>query len=263
MIKDNSLYIFLKNFFVVLFWFVKKKNNTSVIFFEVPSSLLLSHLDLDVKKTVSIKIEEIKNCDFSNVDNDTLFEDDKYYHIKRVFKIAWLIKSLKENGNKNPIQLLQSENGKYFCHPGTDRSLILTYIDPVDTINGFYIWYHDLDPNPFLLDFNHEIIKNPFTFLSKFKFNKNLSFRKIKMNKFLDVSDKLNSNAMFLTAKNCFEKIQKEYSVDFLSYYDNTQWKELRKEFTLDNYVKISEEEITLIDIKFKKLKGMWIPQYD
>ncbi len=263
MIKETSFYIFLKNCFTVISWFLFKKRNTSVIFFEIPSSLLLSYLDCDVKNTVSNRINDIKNLDLSNIDKDKIFNDPDFESLKKLLKISWLISSLREKGNVNPVQFLQSENGKYFCHPGTDRVLVLTYIDPVETVTGFYIWYRDLDPTPFFLDFDHKIINNPFSFLTKFQFNGTLSFKKVIMNKSLDVSDKINSNAMFSTSKNCFEKIQKDYCIEFLSYYDSAQWKELDMNFDVDNYIKISKNEIILADIKFKKLNNVWIPQYD
>jgi hypothetical protein len=263
MFRKTNFYIFLKNCLTVINWFIFKSFNTKVVFFSVPSSVILTHSDYSIPETVDNRLKQLESTNYSTLSTEQIFEDSNNDNLKKLLKISWLIESLRKDGNINPVQLLMSADNKYFCHPGTDRLLVMSYIDPVETISGFYIWYQDLDPKPFILDYQHQIVNNPFTFISKFKFNKHLYFKQVKMEKDLDVSDKVNSNAMFHTAKLCFDKVGKDYSVNFLSYYDSTQWSELKNNFDINKYIAVSKNKIELSNIKFKKVKGKWLPDYD
>lgn len=264
MLFKSAGFIFLQNAFKVICWFLFKKKAARVIFFKIPSSVLYSYLDLDIPQTITARLDTIYQQKLFDLDIDTMLNDDRYYHnIKRIAKISWIITSLNKNGLENPIQLLQSSSGKYFCHPGTDRAMVLTYIVPVEEICGFYIWYQDLDPEPFVLDYTHMEISNPFKFLQKFKYNKNFSFKSIVMHEKLDVSDKINGNAIFSTAKGCFCKISNQFCKNFLTYYDSTQWKEISTVTNLAQLVNFKNTaECTIADVTFKKIDDHWIPQY-
>jgi len=257
---------FLKNAFTVIFWFLFKKKDAKVVYFNVPSSVLYSFLDIDVSKTLSKRLNEIYQYKLFNLSVDEILNNDQYdNNAKKVAKISWIISSLRLNGLDNPVQLLQSANGKYICHPGTDRAIILTYIDPVETITGFYIWYEDLDPTPFVLDYKYTIISNPFTFLKKFRYNKNFNFKTILMHNDLDVSDKVNGNAIFKTSKDCFLKVNNySFHKNFLTYYDSTQWQEIKKVNTLSDLVQFtSDNECNISGVSFKKINNEWVPQYN
>ena len=168
----------LRKSYQAVFRFFLKKKKHKLIFFKVPSEVLFPSADHNIVKRVSHKIDD----GLANNNPEA---------VRRLIKLGWLISELKFNGVKNPMQLICSGPSKYFCHPGTDRLLITCYIDPQPYIEGFYIWYPDIDPNPFILDYEHYEIKNPFTFISKFIFSDTLRIDEVQLTPELNVSDEI------------------------------------------------------------------------
>ena len=227
--------------------FFLKKKECKVLSFKVPSEIMFSYLDVDLVNRVHTRIEDgINNTSEENV--------------RKLIKLGWLIDNIRTNGVKNPFQLLYTGNQKYFCHPGTDRILVTAYIDPQPYVEGFYIWYKDLDPHPFILDYSTEI-KNPFTLLFKFKMWDKLHLTESRMNKNISVTDNtLGSHPHFTTALNCFNNIGKPFDFPFLTFIDNVQWKHIDNKLSLDSVlVQQDANNLTLSGIKFTKLRGQWV----
>ena len=182
---------------------------------------------------------------------------------RKILKLGWLIQDIKSNGVKNPIQLIKSGQ-KYFCHPGTDRVLVTSYIYPIE-IEGFYLWYRDLDPHPFILDYKHRPINNFIEFLNLFVKNKTFKFYITTLNENLDTSDKdsKQSNAVFDTAKRCFLKTRSKFNYYFITYFDKVQWSETASMSLGDVIYFINESECVYGNVKFLKKNNQWIPNND
>lgn len=243
------------------FKFFLKKKNCRVIFFRIPSKELYPYLKFDMIQTVSDRIEEVANLDLPKIDDtlSSIRDTDLYMSIKRILKLGWLITELKTNGMKNPIQLIKSGD-KYFCHPGTDRIIVATYIQPIEYVNGFYLWYPCIDPHPFVLNYEHYEVKCPFNFIRKFTQSNSFKFKEIQMTSNLDVSDKPNSNAAFLTAKRCFEEVSDNFNFSFLSFFDKMQWEEIEDKVYFKDIITFhSDTSCTLGGIKFNKINNIWV----
>jgi hypothetical protein len=241
--------------------FFKTKENCKVIFFEVPSSILFSYLDYDIVKIVSHRIDQAAKLNLDTVDSELQkAEPLEFLRIRKIIKLAWLSVHLQNNKSKNPLHLIKSGN-KYFCHPGTDRVIVLTYLRPTETVKGFYLWYPEIDLHPFVLDYKFKEIKNYFAFLLMFSYGNTFKLRTVQMSDDLDVDDKehMDSNAMFLTAKNCFLKTIKKFNVPFISFHDNSQWIEIEK-YKFKDLIKFEDENNCVFGgLHFVRSKGSWI----
>jgi hypothetical protein len=251
------------NAYQLLKFFVTKKRG-KVIYFRVPTSVLLSYLDYNIINTVSNRIEFASTLDLNNIPKQ--FDEDMYLdsygtnQVKHLIKLGWLISELKTNKINNPMQLLKSQY-KYFCHPGTDRLIVATYIHPVEYIEGFYIWYSDIDKDPFILDYDYHEITNPVSFAKLFKYSKSFKFRSVMLTDTLDVSDG-NGCAILNTAKTCFAKTTKDFEYLFLTYSDKMQLDNMNK-LTLADVISFPDQDTCIFsNVTFKKINGRWI-RYD
>lgn len=232
--------------------FFKEKQDCKVYFFNIPTTILFSFLDYDIIQTVNHRIEVLRNYDKCSLDE-----------IKKSIKLSWLIKELRNKDLKNPVQLLK-KGKKYFCHPGTDRVLTSLYIFPKKFIKGFYIWYPNLDENPFIFDYEFYEVKNHINFLTKFKYSKSFKFKSINLNNDLDVSDKdVNSNAIFSTAKNCFIETDKTFNSLFLTYRDKMQYDKI-KNLKINDAIEFIDDNICNYGgVLFEKKKNIWVVKRD
>jgi hypothetical protein len=217
----------------VLKFFIFKKD-CKVVYFKLPSSILPAYLDYNL-------VEETSN---------TIKANDK-----STAKLAWLIQDLKVNEFSNPIQLLQSGD-KYFCHPGTARILVNCYILNKPYVVGFYLWYPKHDIRPFILDYEYKIISNPFEFLMKFKFGKRLLISTKQLTDKDDESLNHENNTTFKMVRNLLKKTLDNFDVEFLTFYDGSQWDHISGTTDL-----IFENENTcwLAGIKFNKINDLWV----
>lgn len=253
--------------------FFLKKKDCRVIFFKAPSNELFSYLDYDIIQRVSSQLDLAQQTDLDELDKnilsfsletnnaDNTVDDTVYLKLKSLLKLAWLVNDLKTNPMRNPIQLLQS-GSKYFCHPGSDRIIVTTYLQPVDFICGFYLWYPEFDDHPFILDYEHYEIKCPFSFVSKFTFSNTLKIKTVTMNNDLDVSDKDKPtlSTRFEAAKKCFDKTLGKYDFFFMSFDDRMQWDKIEGKVYFRDVLKFTNDtECYLADIKFTKINGTWI----
>jgi hypothetical protein len=243
--------------------FYRNKGNCRVVLFRVPSEIMFSYLDYDIVKTISDRIEDIANSDLVELDKEFVTLDkggERFYKLRKILKICWLIEDIKNNGVKNPFQLLKNGDNKYFVHPGTDRIIVTTYITPNEYVEGFYLWYPDLDAHPFVLDYEHKFINSWFGFIRLFKYNETFRIRDITISDTLDVSDRLEGDAVFATAKNCFSNIKEKYRYQFITFFDKIQWKKIEGKVRFQDYVKfISDKECFLSGVRFVKKDNLWI----
>jgi hypothetical protein len=174
--------------------------------------------------------------------------------------LGWLIQDIKSNGVKNPIQLIKS-GSKYFCHPGSDKILVTTYISSRD-IEGIYLWYKEIDEHPFILDYEHKKITNFLEFNKLFHKSDSFKFYSTKMNPNLDTSDKCAnvSNAVFDTAKHCFLKTTEKFDFDFITYSDKIQWTSTKNTTLTSVIYFINDSECVYGGVKFLKKQNYWIP---
>lgn len=245
------LKLLLSNYFKIK-KFLKEKQDCKIYFFKVPSSIIFAFLDYDIVQTVSNRIETLKN-----------YTEYSPEEIKKAIKLAWLIKETKNKNFKNPFQLLK-KGKKYFCHPGTDRILISTYIRPKQFVKGFYIWYPNLDKNPFIFDYEFTEIKSTLNFFMNFTYSSSFEFRSTKINFNLDISDKkINSNAIFNTSKNCFIETDKNFNCLFLTYRDKMQYDKIKNMQIKDAIYFVSENLCNYGGVFFEKKKHLWTVKYD
>lgn len=240
-----------------------RKKQCKVLFFKVPSSVMYSYIDYDMITYVSDEIDkaEILINDLENTDKFTA-ESILFNHpLRKIFKLNWLINELGNNEIYNPIQLIKSGDSKYFCHPGTDRITVSTYINPTEFVSGFYLWYPDIDASPFILDYEYQEVTNPYIFLSKFKFNKSLRIGYCRLTKDLDLSVDNTILSGFSTAKKCFDKTIDVYDYQFLTFYDSSHWDGIIKDgVSLKDIITFKNAtECDFSGIKFKKINDKWI----
>jgi hypothetical protein len=221
----------LLNYFETIKFFIFKKN-AKVIYFSVPSEVLYAYLTYDVIETVSHKINS----------------KDQY-----TAKLAWLINTLRHEEVDNPVQLLPW-GPKYHCHPGSDRILVTCYILPKKTISGFYIWYPDIDPTPFVLDYEHEEIKNPFKFLSKFKFNPYFYIKAEQLK--ISQPTKYATGIFKTTVKYLSTVIDKD--IYYLTFNDQSHWQKINLD--LNTVLEFDKpDHCTFAGIGFTKNNNLWI----
>lgn len=223
----------------------------------MPPEVLIAYLDYDVVRQVSqrINLAQTLNLDIQPETNEE----------KKILKLGWLINNIKSNGVNTPIQLIKSGQ-KYFCHPGTDKILVTSYIIPTE-IEGFYLWYKDLDESPFVLGYQHRIITNFLDFTNLFIKNKTLKFYIRNITEKLDISDNEGldissnkGNAYFGVIKNCFLKSKQRFNYYFITYFDNMHWVETDKMKLSDIIHFINDSECVYGGVKFLKKNKDWIP---
>ena len=244
------------NFYETFKFFILKKD-CKVIYFNIPSHVLYAYINRDMVSYVSNLIDN----------KDT-----------KLIKLAWLIQELKNKPQKNPLQLLKCGT-KYQCHPGTDRVVVLCYILEKPIITGFYLWYPKIDQTPMVLDYDHTIISNPFTFLSKFNIDNLFLFQSIRLDNDVSISDvpesaidsdmdsnfsivriRQSKNAMFRTAKKCFTQTVSNFNVRFLTYADTSHRTGILDSIHLDNILIFTNENTCyLAGIRFDRVNNLWI----
>lgn len=255
----------LKNIFFTIWFFLNKRSK--IIIAEIPSEILIAHLDIDPIKFVSDQIDIAKNSNLDQIDKfastDNFWEGqywpDKYSHLQYILKLGWLIKDIKETGASNPLQLLQSGNNKYIAHPGTARLLVLSYILPSDKVKIIYVWDTQLDPRPFILDYTYKEIRNPFIFLQQFKKNKNLLIKTTNLTENTICNDST-KYAYFSIAQKGLIKTHNTFCLDLISNIENSHWgTHIKHKVYFKDIITFYDNHCELGGVKFTKTNGLWI----
>lgn len=256
------------NLLTVFYFFLRKK--CAILYFEIPPDILMGFLEYDIIKTVSIKIEEAEKV---NLNQPLTMDLPNIDSLKEILKLGWLINDIRTKGVKNPVQLIKRGN-LYFCHPGTSRLLVQSYILPENKIKGIYLWYKDLDPDPFILP-HSKYITNPFKFISLYSKNKQLKFVCEKITNDLNVSDiekgscenilgwDTSDRAMFFTIKKCFQKSTTNPNHLFIMGWDTIQWEET-KNMVLSDIISFPDKNTCIFgNVKFNKKNNNWVKCYE
>lgn len=256
-------------------FFLIKNKNCKVLFFKVPSEVLVSYLNYNIFDQIDTSIKKA----YSITTTDSI--DQQIYKIKDIAKLDWLVKSLKTNGVYNPVQLLKTSNEKYFCHPGFTKASVASYVLDMSYIEGFYVWHQEIDPEPFILDHWHKEITNGTDFYRKIKITKYSSILTANLtnsSKIIedrnDDNDSTEINSLdilfylkhysdlsltnfFHTALKCFKNQNKNFDAAFITYVDKVQWE---KKIDLHYYKSIlsNESKLVLGDITFIKENNKW-----
>lgn len=73
-------------------------------------------------------------------------EPDLYTCYKMIKKL-WLINDIRDRGIDAPMQLIN--NGRYYTtHPGGDKKIATVFLQDLEEVELFYIWYPEVDQQP-------------------------------------------------------------------------------------------------------------------
>lgn len=238
-------------------------SKSKILYVELPLDVFRKKLDVDAESQVSSYINIAQYTDLSQYDS-LISEDETFWSkesssfgksLRYLLKLGWLTNDLRNNGLSNPIQLLQSKNGKYIAHPGTARAIVASYIYPIDTIKCFYIWDQDIDPAPPFLYYPHRIIKNPVAFYKLFGkrggyfriFTETLTQEPITDEYFRFVSDALKTT-------------ESKFKLDFLTVRDNYHWDEIRNRLFFKDVINFPDSTTCFLSgVKFVKVNNQWV----
>jgi hypothetical protein len=240
------------------------------VLFEISSAELFAHIDIDPIQDVSYYIDLATNSDLAYVDNLMskkklwkIWNDwpQEYESLKYLLKLGWLIKDIKQNGVDNPIQLLQTENGKYIAHPGTARLLILSYILPSEKIKVLYVWNKELDPTPFFNQMPYQTINNAWVFLNLFKKSNNFTIKAACLKETTVCVDGY-KYFYFKLATDSLKKIHKTFNLDFITFIDNGHWaSNIKDKIYFRDIISFGNNCCRLGGINFIKINNKWIPK--
>jgi hypothetical protein len=265
--KDTKL-TFIKrrvsSFFSVIYFLARGRSK--IIEFDIPSAVLMENSAIDISEIVSYYITLAEHTDLSQYDELIMSgENDLFWtmsptrystELRTILKLGWIINEIRTNGVNNSLQILQSSNGKYICHPGTSRLLVVTYICPQPTVKGFYIWNKELDPNPFILSYPHKELKNPIKILSLYKKKSN----QFKI-RFFKITEKDKAQSYTKLAVTELLKFNKTFSLDFITMFDNGHWdNDIKGKLTFSQIISFDQGKCTFGGIPFVKHNNKWIP---
>jgi len=249
-----------------LIWFFLIKKS-KIILFEVSPAELFAHLEVDPVQSVSDAINIASTYDLNLIDRlaatDSFWNNEdwpeEYEELKYVLKLGWLITDIKQNGLKNPIQLLQSSNQKYIVHPGTARILVLSYLLPLEKIKVVYVWDNALDQNPFFSNNPYTIIDNTWSFLKLF--NKSINFR-IKAANLNDSTKCIDGHKYFYfkLAVDSLKNTHTRFNLNFITFIDHNHWiSNIKHRVYFKDIINFEKDQCMLSGIKFTKIKDKWI----
>jgi len=167
------------------FWdWMETTGRAKIVSFQVPGRKLYELINLDVatfnetniERVLSDKIDQFIRIpsekkkyfiEKSDTHEWTWDNDPDLYICYQMLKFLWLAEDMGWNNQEAPVQLIQTGRN-YNCHPGSDKKNIITYLQPMPWIRGFYIWYPEFDQTPWHWSINHDYISNPDDFIKMF-----------------------------------------------------------------------------------------------
>jgi hypothetical protein len=251
-----------------LIWFFLIKKS-ELILFEISSAELFSLLDIDPVDAVSNAIELASTYDLDTIDKlastDNFWNNEdwpqEYENLKYVLKLGWLINDIRKNGINNPIQLIQTNNGKYIAHPGTARTLVLAYLLPREKIKVLYVWNKDLDPNPFFAHIPYHTISTASSFLKMFKKSINFKVKAACLNETTECIDGY-KYFYFKLAVDSLKKTHEVFSLNFITFIDDSHWlSKIKHKTYFKDIISFSNNRCRLGGINFNKIDNKWIPE--
>jgi hypothetical protein len=240
-----------------------RASKSKIIHCKVPSVDLIQYI-IDLQnpfKQVNDLIELAANLDLDYVDSqltkgkqlayDTEWIDN-WQDVRQSLKFGYLIQELKRNGQRNPMQLLASSTkNKYAVHPGSVRLAVLIASLEVEYCELIYCWDQNIDPTPFIFNYDTTEITNARQFFRLFRDNF-VIYREILF------SNKNTEN------KGGATKLQKQVltncssAYDFLTTFDSWDKKVEKRILFKDVYEFHSDISCTIGGVNFIKNK-VWV----
>jgi hypothetical protein len=176
---------------------------------------------------------------------------DNWKDVRQSLKFGYLINNIQKHGQQTPMQLLLTDTkNKYTIHPGTVRLSAIIAALNYDYSNIIYCWDEQLDPSPFLLDFNPIEITSKKQFLNLYNDNSQV-YRKLAFD-----ANAINTGA-FKMQKAAIAP-EKYFKYDFLTTFDDWNKKVEKQVLFKDVYNFHSQTECTISGIEFIKT-SKWI----
>lgn len=138
----------------------------------------------DLIKVFSDRIDTFKNVNPNmkeyfikdSIQEEWTQDSEDLYICYQMFKTKWLLEDIRKNGQQAPVQLCQSGRN-YFMHPGSDKKYSTIFLNNQD-LNGFYVWYPELDNTPWHWTHpHHTIVRTPEEFLDMFDNHEDPTFK--------------------------------------------------------------------------------------
>lgn len=220
---------------------------------------------IDIFNTVS----EDKKVQFLCSENSNWYRsnDEDLYTCYQLFKILWLCQDIKKNGQQAPIQFIKT-NESYLCHPGSDKRYAISLLEPIDTIQCFYIYYPEIDYD---LDIPAKLnqISDPDEFISLFSQANQQTFHieggdvSLKSDGSYKSCDHFEPFAREACgSKMCMDKTEWEIQVPHLSYRDRIHREKMLSDLEIfSQIVQVEDDEFHLGEYKFFKIDGIWTPE--
>ena len=257
------MYLHFNSIRKLLIFFATSKSK--VIYVDLPVEVFKSYLDIDVEDTVSSYLNAASSLDIETYDS-FIQEHDIFWTnlgspqtkaLRFLLKLGWLTRDIQKRGMLNPMQLLQTANGKYKVHPGSARTIVASYIMPNDIIKCYYVWNPLLDPTPFILSYPHTVIKNPFQFLKLF--SKTSKFRVLTAT----LSNTSIDNNFFHHAKLGLEAAHNYFNLEFITTRDSSHWTtDIRNKIFFKDIISFPDRNTCILSgVKFTKLNNKWIKE--
>lgn len=93
------------------------------------------------------KISKDTKNRFAEMEHHEWNDDPDIYLCYQMVKKLWLINDIRERGIDAPMQLIN--NGRYYTtHPGGDKKIATVFLQDLEEIELFYIWYPEVDQQP-------------------------------------------------------------------------------------------------------------------
>jgi hypothetical protein len=270
------------------FWnWMERTDRARIFSFETSGNTLYSLFDSDpisAGETSMIRVLNEKIESYRLVDEKTkrFFKEESYpkdwigdnpelYNCYQMFKILWLARDIKSRDRQEaPIQLIQMGRN-YHCHPGSDKKYVITLLQPLASVRGFYIWYPELDPAPWIWTQPYEEVKSPEEFIAMFDRADHNTFT-LEHGTVTFTHDEFQCQTHFEPFANGAHKACKKYGkirnnnfhleLEHLSYKDAVHRMGMfeNRNFIDDIFFE-NEDVFRLGDFKFLKINGIWTPE--
>jgi hypothetical protein len=222
-------------------------------------------------------IEESSSATWSETNRDL-------YLVYQMYKISWLKEDIKKNGVQAPVQIHKSVES-YHCHPGSDKKYALTMLDQVQQIPCFYIWYPDLDPDPFFKVYEYTTLDTPEQFADIFEKCEDPTFSfewgkvqitrspNSKVGDHPEYKGKNHFYAFMFNAADIYRKQEMrgqntwyDRELQYLSYHDSIHRTQMEKnKNAIDDIFQVDEETFNLRGTMFNLYKyqdkSIWLPE--
>lgn len=191
--------------------------------------------------------------------------DAELYQCYQLFKILWLCRDIKLNGQQAPIQFFKTLD-TYLCHPGSDKRYAVTLLEPIPVIKGFYIHYPELDPE-ISLPAAMSTVDSADDFVGMFEKAHEHSFNFEVGDVYLDNDDFKSSGHFAPFARESQLVLKKRTGMDqmtipHISYRDSVhREKMLESIHIISEIYQESDSVFHLGEYTFHKVSGHWIPE--